>query len=217
MSIYVNQNYAQPTAHLHRYALRIDGFTSVHASYDGGEMITKPFYFTGDTLLLNFSTSAAGFIKVEILDLQGNKIEGYELENYIDKRCKNNLLFINIESQPAIDNLPELLSVPGLNGVIIGPHDLSCSMGLPEEYTNPIFEETVTKIIDECNKRNLGIGIHFSEEPEQQVKWARAGVNIILHSSDISLFGKILNHEISTIKTELEDDFDETEYHSTTI
>lgn len=81
MSIYVNQNYAQPTAHLHRYALRIDGFVSVHASYDGGEMITKPFYFTGDTLLLNFSTSAAGFIKVEILDLQGNKIEGYELEN----------------------------------------------------------------------------------------------------------------------------------------
>ena len=81
MSIYVNQNYAQPTAHLHRYALRIDGFVSVHASYNGGEMITKPFYFTGDTLLLNFSTSAAGFIKVEILDLHGNKIEGYELEN----------------------------------------------------------------------------------------------------------------------------------------
>jgi len=81
MSVYVNQDYAQPTAHIHRYSLRIDGFTSVHASYDGGEMITRPFRFTGDTLLLNFSTSAAGFIKVEILDLQGNTIQGYELEN----------------------------------------------------------------------------------------------------------------------------------------
>ncbi|MCK4990809.1 MAG: hypothetical protein KAS29_10000, partial [Bacteroidales bacterium] len=81
MSLYVNQDYAQPTAHLHRYSLRIDGFTSLHAPYEGGEMITRPFRFTGDTLLLNFSTSAAGYIKVEILDLQGNILEGYELEN----------------------------------------------------------------------------------------------------------------------------------------
>lgn len=149
--------------------------------------------------------------------LDGNEMMNEKLVNYINEKSKRNLLFINIESQPAIDNLTELLSVPGLDGVIIGPHDLSCSMGLPEEYTHPIFEEAVTRIIDECNKRNLGIGIHFSDEPEQQVKWARAGVNIILHSSDISLFGKIMNHEILTIKKELDDDFDDNEYRSTTI
>ena len=149
--------------------------------------------------------------------LDGNEVMEEKLKNYIDESCKDNLLFINVESLPAVDNLQELLSVPGLDGVIIGPHDLSCSMGLPEEYTNPVFEETVSWIIKECNRRNLGIGIHLSEEPEQQVKWARAGVNIILHSSDVSLFGKILNHEISTIKSELEDDLDNTGYHSTTI
>jgi len=81
MSLYVNQDYAQPTAHLRRYTMRIDGFSSLHASYQGGEMITKPFHFTGDTLALNFSTSAAGYIKVEMLDLQGNPLEGFELEN----------------------------------------------------------------------------------------------------------------------------------------
>jgi len=81
MSIYVNQDYSQPTAHLRRYSLRIDGFTSLNAPYIGGEMITKPFYFSGNTLSLNFSTSAAGFIKVEVLDIDRNKIEGFELEN----------------------------------------------------------------------------------------------------------------------------------------
>ncbi|MBE9518059.1 MAG: aldolase [Bacteroidetes bacterium] len=149
--------------------------------------------------------------------LDGKETLDGKLKNYIDIRCKNNLLFINVESQPAFDSLPELLSVPGLDGVIIGPHDLSCSMGLPEEYTHPDFEETVTRIIDQCNTKNLGIGIHLSGEPEQQVKWARKGVNIIFHSSDISLFGKILKHEISTIKTELKDDDAESEYRSTTI
>ncbi len=81
MSIYVNQDYAQPTAHLHRYSLRLDGFTSVNAPYNGGEMISKTFLFTGEKLLLNFSTSAAGFVKVEILDKDGNPLEGFELEN----------------------------------------------------------------------------------------------------------------------------------------
>jgi hypothetical protein len=81
MSVYVNQDYAQPTAHLHRYTMRIDGFMSLRASYEGGEITTKPFRFTGNTLNLNFSTSAAGFIKVEILDPEGKRIEGFELEN----------------------------------------------------------------------------------------------------------------------------------------
>ena len=44
-------------------------------------MITKPLRFTGDKMIINFSTSAAGFVKVELLDLDGNKIEGFELEN----------------------------------------------------------------------------------------------------------------------------------------
>jgi len=128
-----------------------------------------------------------------------------KLKNYIDERCKNNLLFINIESQPAVDNLNNLLDIPGIDGVIIGPHDLSCSMGLPEEYNHPLFEKEVEKIITECNKRKLGIGIHLSEEPEQQIKWANKGVNIILHSSDISLFGKMLNKDLSIIKSALND------------
>ncbi len=135
--------------------------------------------------------------------LDGDEKLKAKLQNYIDDRCKNNLLFINIESQPAVNSLAELLSVPGIDGVIIGPHDLSCSMGIPEEYNNPLFEKVVTKIIKECNTRNLGIGIHLSEEPELQIKWARVGANIILHSSDISLFNKMLNMDIIKIKENL--------------
>lgn len=79
MSVYLNQNYAQPTANLHRYSLRLDGFASLHADYDGGEMITKPLTFTGSTLLLNFATSAAGSIRVEIQDQAGKPIPGFAL------------------------------------------------------------------------------------------------------------------------------------------
>lgn len=79
MSFYVNQNYGQATAHLRRYEIRLDGFASVRAPYAGGEMTTKPLKFTGKQLDLNFATSAAGGIRVEIQDAAGKPIPGYSL------------------------------------------------------------------------------------------------------------------------------------------
>src|SRR5690606_9130878 len=67
LSVYVNENYAQPSAHLKRYTLRIDGFASLQAGMKGGEALTKPFIFDGKELEINYSTSAAGEIRVEIL------------------------------------------------------------------------------------------------------------------------------------------------------
>ncbi len=81
MSVYANENYAQPTANLHRYSLRLDGFVSVQAPYAGGEMVTKPFTFRGKRLLLNFSTSAAGEIRVEMQDASGHALPGVSLED----------------------------------------------------------------------------------------------------------------------------------------
>ena len=80
MSIYVGQNYVQPSAHLGRYTLRLDGFASVHADYAGGEMMTKPFVVEGAFLALNYSTSAAGGIRVEVQTAAGEPIPGYTLE-----------------------------------------------------------------------------------------------------------------------------------------
>lgn len=77
LSLYVNQDYAQPTAHLRRYSLRLDGFASVNAPYEGGELRTKPFRFSGDRLELNLSTSAVGGIRVEIQDEAGKALDGF--------------------------------------------------------------------------------------------------------------------------------------------
>ena len=62
-----------------RYTLRLDGFVSVNASMKGGEVITKPIVFEGRMLELNFSSSAAGSIQVEIQDENGRPIPGYTL------------------------------------------------------------------------------------------------------------------------------------------
>ncbi|MGV3723113.1 MAG: hypothetical protein ACO1SX_19610 [Actinomycetota bacterium] len=79
MSLYVQQNYGQPTAHLRRYSLRLDGFASVQSSYGGGELVTKPLTFTGKRLTLNFATSAAGGIRVELQSPDGKPYPGFSL------------------------------------------------------------------------------------------------------------------------------------------
>jgi len=80
MSIYKQEHYAQASNQLRRYVLRTDGFVSANAPYRGGTMTTKPIVFAGSKLVINFSTSAAGFIKIEILDQDGIPIPGYGLE-----------------------------------------------------------------------------------------------------------------------------------------
>jgi hypothetical protein len=79
MSFYVNRDYAQPTAHVTRYTLRPDGFSSVHAPYAGGEMLTRTLVFSGRELEINYSTSAAGSIRVELQDASGKALPGFTL------------------------------------------------------------------------------------------------------------------------------------------
>ena len=62
-----------------RYTLRTDGFVSVHAGAEQGELLTRPIKFEGSSLRLNASTSAVGEIRVGILDADGNEIPGFKL------------------------------------------------------------------------------------------------------------------------------------------
>ena len=79
MSFYVQRDYGQSTAHLQRMSLRLDGFAALHAPYHGGEMVTKPITFEGSRLEINYSTSAAGSIRVEIQTADGKPIPGFSL------------------------------------------------------------------------------------------------------------------------------------------
>ena len=80
LSIYCSEKYYRGKgAKTRRYTYRIDGFVSLHATFEGGEVLTKPIIFEGNRLLINFATSAAGSVGVEIQGPDGTAIEGYSL------------------------------------------------------------------------------------------------------------------------------------------
>jgi len=78
-SMYLSEHYAWPDNRLRRVSIRPFGFASAHAGRAGGEITTRPFTFTGKILRLNYSTSAAGSVQVEIQDEQGKPQSGFAL------------------------------------------------------------------------------------------------------------------------------------------
>jgi len=128
-----------------------------------------------------------------------------ELRQYLEQRSASSVLIVNIESVPAMENLDGILSVDGLDAVLIGPHDLSCSLGIPEQYRDPRFDRAVREIIGKARARGIGAGIHYSSGVDQEIEWARDGSNLIIHSSDLALFTETVRRDITAMKKALGD------------
>lgn len=80
LSLYASESYwTGDSSEVRRYTLRLDGFVSVEAPASGGELITKLVRFAGGRLLLNFATSAAGSVQVELQDEMGRPLPGFAL------------------------------------------------------------------------------------------------------------------------------------------
>lgn len=131
-----------------------------------------------------------------------------ELADYLGKRGDNNVAIVNIESVPALEALDEILAIEGLDAVLIGPHDLSCSLGIPEQYTHPRYVEAVETIITKARAAGKGAGNHiaYANGMEQEIAWAKLGANLIVHGMDISAFRNGMRQDIDAIKAALNEE-----------
>jgi 4-hydroxy-2-oxoheptanedioate aldolase len=131
--------------------------------------------------------------------LDGAEVEP-ELKSSPGDDTKSRLLIVNIESVPAVEALDEILAVPDLDAVLIGPYDLSCSLDVPEQWEHPRFLSACETILRKARAANVGAGIHFGGTLEQQVRFLKLGANLIIHSADITLFQKHLRTELEAVK-----------------
>lgn len=128
------------------------------------------------------------------------------LSDYVNQQNQQNVLIANIESVAAINALDDILSIDGLDAVLVGPHDLSCSLDIPEQYHHSLFKQSVETIIEKARNHNVGVGIHIWEAVgfENEISWAKKGANFIVHSSDINIFRAGLGKELGRIKNALD-------------
>ena len=127
------------------------------------------------------------------------------LTSYVAETTKENLLFVNIESVPAMEALDEILAVDGLDGILIGPHDLSTSLDIPEHYSDETFLNACRQIIRRARDANKVAGIHHWLDPDSQAQFIRMGANLLIHKADVILFRTGIQAELKEIREGLGD------------
>jgi len=95
------------------------------------------------------------------------------------------LLVAMIEHSRAINNLEEILQVKGLDAILIGPYDLSASMGLTAKFEAPDFISAMERIHTLCKQNRIPCGVHVvMPEPAELKKRIAEGYRFIAYSID---------------------------------
>ncbi|MCH8987417.1 MAG: hypothetical protein IIA92_01245 [Chloroflexi bacterium] len=102
---------------------------------------------------------------------------------YLEARNKNSIAIIGIESVAAVENLEKMLQVPGIDGIFVGPNDMSISLGIPDQYDRKEYQDMVKKVIDTSEAHGIATLVHH-QTPELSTYWISQGARFILHGTD---------------------------------
>jgi len=107
-------------------------------------------------------------------------------KEYVEWANANTLIVIQPETQKALDNIEKLVSIPGVDAVMIGPHDLSLSLGIVGQLKHPKMAEAYEKVIAACCKYGVAPGIHLTEI-DQAKEWLSKGMRFFTFQNDIRM------------------------------
>jgi len=114
---------------------------------------------------------------------------------------ENSVVIAQIEHIDAVKNIEEILQVKGIDGCIIGPYDLSGSMGIPGEYNDEKVLEALEKVKTACKKMNKPLGYHvIPPDSEEAKKKIDEGYTFIAFSLDFLFLGRKCKEEFGKLK-----------------
>ncbi len=94
--------------------------------------------------------------------MRGEWGEFQNYREYMDAVNEQLLISPMIETVEALDNLEDILSVPGIDVLLVGPSDLSINLDVPLDYPNPKYHEALDKIGDACQAAGVVPGMYFA-------------------------------------------------------
>ena len=106
---------------------------------------------------------------------------------------------MGVESEPAANRVEELIDCAPIDAVFIGPNDMTTSLGIPDEVTNPIYLDTLSKVIGAADDRGLPTMIH-QQTIEASAVAIELGARFIMHSSDAGILLRGTQDEFAQIR-----------------
>jgi 2-keto-3-deoxy-L-rhamnonate aldolase RhmA len=122
-----------------------------------------------------------------------------DLFSYMQQCNDEIILLVQPETKKGVENLGNILDVPGIDGIMTGPFDLSASYGVPGQFDSPVFQETNTKTIRMAREKNKLV-FGFAGNLDQAQILTDLDVNVLFMETDVSLIVKGFNETFAALK-----------------
>jgi len=104
---------------------------------------------------------------------------------FMKEANEHTLIIAQIETQEAVENIDAILSVEGIDVSLIGPNDLSISLGIPDQLNSETLMKAIDRVVESAKKRKKATGIHIGNI-EAIKKWRSKGMTVLAYSTDVS-------------------------------
>jgi len=126
---------------------------------------------------------------------------GYDFEDYKKWQEENLVIIAQIEHIEGVNNLKEIIEVEGIDAIIIGPYDLSGSLGYPGDFSKPELQMALNNVIKTCKTSNFPLGYHVVDPDPELVKLKiKEGYNFIAFSTDFYFIGDTSRKMMELVK-----------------
>jgi 2-dehydro-3-deoxyglucarate aldolase len=130
---------------------------------------------------------------------------GQKFNEYASTVNEESVVIIQVEHIDSVRNLESILSVKGVDGCLIGPYDLSGSLGVPGDFDHPEVLSALDKVEKICKQKKVPLGIHVIQPDYKQIieKVAR-GYTFLAFSLDILFLGNSCRDQMKLVKENIQ-------------
>lgn len=118
-----------------------------------------------------------------------------------DQLNEESLVVIQVEGIRGVENLEEIVSVPQIDVIFLGPYDLSQSLGIPGQVRDPRVIDLMHQCIDTIRKAGKAVGT-FADNPEIAKQWIDAGIQYIALGVDVGIFLRACQGLVKAVRTD---------------
>ena len=101
-----------------------------------------------------------------------------DLNDWVDAMNREILASVKVESARGVENIDEIAAVPGLDAIMVGPSDLTTSLGIPGQFEHARFKDAMDRIAKACERNSVAWGPHVGN-PEEVKHWADRGATFM--------------------------------------
>lgn len=126
------------------------------------------------------------------------QVPGFNFKNYIAEANNETLVIAQVETAAAVDALPDIVQIPDIDVIFIGPTDLSQSVGVPGELQHPAVQELFDRIVSTVTASDKALGI-LVPNAEAARQWQARGARFVLVVMD-ALLGPACRSFLQTVR-----------------